>query len=549
MKMKKNKLTNLLKLGFFLFGISLLLWNCEKENLTEEKIEFNSKFKVSLISYKEIDTNLKLKEKLAKLSKTKNSLAKSIYSSEHNFTIDTDLAKYVESNNGNYHSYTFKVIREQYYGALENLLVSLQSDGSYKLFLIKYQLTPAGNEIDKQQNPSVEIIEDEEITNNLFARCEMEFKCAQPCNYGYCHYQGPAPDCTGALYEVSITCSGGGGPVDNGTGAGTSAGDEGTGGGSNSGGTSTSNPPSNVTSPFTKPTKKDPLLEIEMLNFGLSTKSPFNVDMTQVLDSINLPANDSIKIANQKFLCLYKKLTTSNTFKNLFTNVFGDSQDVLNIEFKITKDLLHDGEKANGLRTVLPGGTTNSITGKITKLNQLIEIDQGLLNGESNYNAIKTIIHESIHAYLTLKKLDCTTFTSFDQYNNDDICETINTYYSNFSCNGNQGQHEFMFDYMLPTFKIIYGEIGMLNFMTQGNINGLNDNYDLQYLNNPNDPNGINIINSHILDWDEFHFYNTLPGLHNTEVFKNEIENNPTKKELYKAYRYVGQTYLEKNCN
>lgn len=33
MKMKKNRLTNILRLGVFLFGISLLLWNCEK---TEE---------------------------------------------------------------------------------------------------------------------------------------------------------------------------------------------------------------------------------------------------------------------------------------------------------------------------------------------------------------------------------------------------------------------------------------------------------------------------------------------------------------------------------
>ncbi|TXD49999.1 hypothetical protein [Polaribacter sp. IC073] len=29
--MKKNKLTNYLKIGILFFGISLLLWNCEKE--------------------------------------------------------------------------------------------------------------------------------------------------------------------------------------------------------------------------------------------------------------------------------------------------------------------------------------------------------------------------------------------------------------------------------------------------------------------------------------------------------------------------------------
>ena len=35
MKTKKNELTNFLKLGILLIGISLLLWNCEKENLLE----------------------------------------------------------------------------------------------------------------------------------------------------------------------------------------------------------------------------------------------------------------------------------------------------------------------------------------------------------------------------------------------------------------------------------------------------------------------------------------------------------------------------------
>jgi hypothetical protein len=33
MKMKKNKLANLLKLGILLFGISFLLYSCEKDEL------------------------------------------------------------------------------------------------------------------------------------------------------------------------------------------------------------------------------------------------------------------------------------------------------------------------------------------------------------------------------------------------------------------------------------------------------------------------------------------------------------------------------------
>lgn len=278
-------------------------------------------------------------------------------------------------------------------------------------------------------------------------------------------------------------------------------------------------------------------------NFGFTKKSPFNVDVTQVLDSISLPTNDSTKIANKKFLCLYKKLTTSNSYKNLFTNIFGGNQDVLNAKFKITKNLKNsNGEIKNGLRTVLPGGTR--VNGVITNFNVLIEIDQRLLNEGSSYDATKTILHESIHAYLTLKKLNCGQFSSFDQYNNDDIQETIKTYYNNFNCNGTQGQHEFMFDYMLPTFKTVFEEIGMLNFMTQGNINGL-ATYDVQ-----NTPiSNLNITSSHSFKWEEFHLYNSLKGLHETESFINRIQNDIEKNKLYRAYRYLGQIYLEKDCN
>lgn len=131
--------------------------------------------------------------------------------------------------------------------------------------------------------------------------------------------------------------------------------------------------------------------------------------------------------------------------------------------------------------------------------------------------------------------------------------ETLEEFYDNFTCHPpDQSQHEFMFDYMMPTFKDVFTEIGKLNFMTQGNINGLSNGYDLQYLNNPNnpnDPNGIKTPSSYIFNWDEFYYYNFLSGLHNTEAFKNEIKNNTEKYSLYRAYKNIGQTYLKNDCN
>jgi len=39
MKMKKNKLAKLLKIGILFFGISLLLWNCEKDEIISNHIQ------------------------------------------------------------------------------------------------------------------------------------------------------------------------------------------------------------------------------------------------------------------------------------------------------------------------------------------------------------------------------------------------------------------------------------------------------------------------------------------------------------------------------
>jgi len=51
----------------------------------------------------------------------------------------------------NYHSYTFFVTNTPENGGMENLFLSLQSDGSYKEFLVKYSITDAEIELMKQK--------------------------------------------------------------------------------------------------------------------------------------------------------------------------------------------------------------------------------------------------------------------------------------------------------------------------------------------------------------------------------------------------------------
>jgi hypothetical protein len=306
---------------------------------------------------------------------------------------------------------------------------------------------------------------------------------------------------------------------------------------------------SDDTSAFTKLAIDNNSIKYINENFELTKKSPYNIDMSQVFDSIALPKTSSIKIANVKLLCIYEKLITSDTYKNLFVNIFSGNQDVLNVQFKVTKDLKLNGERANGLHSVLPSSTRNISTGKVEKLDILIEIDEDLLTLNSNFNIAKTILHESIHAYLTLKKYECNTTATFGLYNNEDLCMTINSYYNDFNCSGTQGQHEFMFDIMLPVFKTVFKEIGKINLTSQASIDGLST-YDLQTLNTPTQPNGINISSSHMFDWDEFYNYFMMQGLHNTDSFETEIKDSSEKYNLYKAYSYIAEKILSKGgCN
>ncbi|HLO73642.1 MAG TPA: hypothetical protein VK164_06880 [Flavobacterium sp.] len=76
---------------------------------------------------------------------------------------------------------------------------------------------------------------------------------------------------------------------------------------------------------------------------------------------------------------------------------------------------------------------------------------------KSKVDIALVIIHESIHAYLNVKFRSPTIGMSIANINNMDIANCINTYYNGFS--GNQTQHSFFVDYMIPTITEILTDI------------------------------------------------------------------------------------------
>ncbi|WP_298343765.1 hypothetical protein [uncultured Algibacter sp.] len=158
--MKKQKLQNLLQLGILIFGISLLLTNCEKENDTLQPIqETNSNpYSVTKVKFNEISNNSNLLSKINAIKKgveqnnisaSKTSQKKTVYISEYDFYIDTDEAKYLEESDGTYHSYTFPIykINNETSNLFQNLFFSFNdSNGDYDTFVINYNLTPSERE-------------------------------------------------------------------------------------------------------------------------------------------------------------------------------------------------------------------------------------------------------------------------------------------------------------------------------------------------------------------------------------------------------------------
>jgi hypothetical protein len=85
MKSKKNKLTNLLKTGILLFGISLLLWNCENEE-SLQNLEVLQKSPLYYVKLEKASYNsISLQSNLSKSSANKNN--------------DSDLLSWAANNN------------------------------------------------------------------------------------------------------------------------------------------------------------------------------------------------------------------------------------------------------------------------------------------------------------------------------------------------------------------------------------------------------------------------------------------------------------------
>ncbi len=168
-------------------GLSLLFVSCVQDDAFNTEVEPVSdapRFTLQKITSPNLMANPKLYKTIGELSYSVGfadnglTLAKNVYNAEQDFIVDTSIANYIEY--GDYHSYTFPVIRPTDNGLTENLLLSLQADGSYKAFLFTYDLTDAEKTllqnnvlVDLEGKVSMQVLDDQ-WANTVLAKTEYE---------------------------------------------------------------------------------------------------------------------------------------------------------------------------------------------------------------------------------------------------------------------------------------------------------------------------------------------------------------------------------------
>lgn len=225
------------------------------------------------------------------------------------------------------------------------------------------------------------------------------------------------------------------------------------------------------------------------LDFIGSYFSPMNID----LDAIDLKSPEG-----EKFIEIYRSLIKSPEFKKLFIDVFGGTQTRFNVKFEIGP--VKNGANGN-TNTDLNNPTLNTIT-----------ISPDFLKNSNKMEIAKTIMHECIHAYLNVKLCDSGQGMPIHTLNDLDFFNVVNQQYNGFK--GNQDQHNFIYNYMLPTMVTILSQVKdtLVSATDNTNIKGT-----VVYPNAPDLSQSVNF------DWNDCYLYLSLNGLQNCQFFQNEI--------------------------
>lgn len=586
MKKSKNHLLAVLILSLF-----LVFTNCEKEEVFLQNTENNKtnlEIKMFTLSETEIKNDKRLLNKIDKFQtdiKTKNnspSSSRYIYSTENQFTVNTDYAIHID--NGVNNTYTFPMYRQQDNGLLENLLLVEQEDDSFKVYIVQYEFTEEEiaainfrESVDFENKVTFIEINDDGLTDDIFGKyfyngnCYEDNMVHQPgsncfsnrhnlsdgeyneaTNPGGCRYWNTSNMATSGGYvfmPTLVSCDGQGG---NTTGSGPDGNTNNHGGLAGSASTtpitcrvdclpdSDALESCDLTVPVSLASLS--LIDQEICWLNKSGQSIIKANLETYLNNggdldfgqeafdalynggqVDYPNKvilDQTVINNQKVKCVYDKLKgLSNTiFNDIIDNQFRSSKNS-DLRFKITTPI-------NGGDAFTKGRTNNGINFFEIQLNP------SMVANASTIEIALMLIHESIHAELLDRCLQLGIISAFDSNGNPLFTNTPITYttydslfavlvynYKNYGGGNSQWNHD-LFTVLSYRTKMAQNLLDIHAWLNDVN----ND-----FLSNVNSDPFI-IGGTYTLQ--QLMDYISWIGLEGTQDYQNTINNNT--QELYK---------------
>ena len=264
------------------------------------------------------------------------------------------------------------------------------------------------------------------------------------------------------------------------------------------------------------------------IDFEKSLKSPANIDFSAI---------DKTTPEGQKLDCIYQKLMQSPSFKNLFSDIFGNN-DRVNIKFGIKNSSeLVDNQGNPVLGQTNTVSIQNDVINININLNQQFLLNQSPFNFGSNVYIAKVIAHECLHAYLQYIRVHDVNFPNITipNLNNQTIAQLITSYIDQY--HGGY-EHNFIANELLPHLANVLNEIKNLT-LSSSDISNLGDStIDL--------PNAG--INNEAFNWDDFFESLALQGLEKTNYFSNNYHtfngNNPLSIIQYSNISNSGRYFF-----
>lgn len=238
--------------------------------------------------------------------------------------------------------------------------------------------------------------------------------------------------------------------------------------------------------------------------------SPYYID-------INSISKETIE--GKKFNSIYKALLQSPSFKMLFVEMFANNTK-FNVKFEIDEHVYENNDptkkEINATTSQVPG--TNNIVIKINK--QILMPDTS--KSRTDIENAKTILHESIHAYLFAKASDPSIGA--------DYVKILNTMYPTYN-----EQHDFMYNQMIPTMqKVLYDIRDFVTTSEKRNV--LETQYTMHPTTNP--------LTSTSWIWSEYFKFLCINGLEETTCFVRDFPKFSDQLNLLGKYIEYGHKEL-----